>query len=71
VVDFLDAELPDENDDSYPVGDADILADVGMPDLELEAMAEDFEEDSTTLLELIATKISFGPQFAKALASFE
>ena len=71
VVDFLDAELPDENDDGYPIGDADILADVGMPDLELEAMAEDFEEDSTTLLELIATKISFGTQFAKALASFE
>lgn len=71
VVDFLDAELPDENDDGYPIGDADILADVGMPDLELEAMAEDFEEDSTTLLERIATKISFGTQFAKALASFE
>lgn len=71
VVDFLDAELPDQNDDGYPIGDADILADVGMPDLELEAMAEDFEEDSTTLLELIATKISFGTQFAKALASFE
>jgi putative tRNA adenosine deaminase-associated protein len=71
VVDFLDAELPDENDDGYPIGDADILADVGMPDLELEAMAEDFEEDSTTLLERIATKISFGSQFAKALASFE
>jgi len=71
VIDLLDADLPDENEDGYPVGDADILADVGMPDFELEAIAEDYDEDATSLLELIATKISFGPQFAKALATFE
>ncbi len=70
VVDFLDTEVP-EDDDSYPVGDLDILADAGLPDFELEAMAEDYDEDTTTLLERIATKVSFGPAFVKALASFE
>lgn len=71
VSDFLDAELPDETEDGYPVGDSDILADVGLPDFELEAMAEDYDEDASTLLERIATKISFGPEFTKAMASFE
>jgi putative tRNA adenosine deaminase-associated protein len=72
VVDFLEADLPDDdNDESYPIGDLDILADAGLPDFELEAMAEDYDEDATTLLELIATKVGFGPVFAKALASFE
>jgi len=70
AVDFLDAELPDDTEDGYPVGDADILADVGLPDFELEAMAEDYDEDTSTLLERIATKMSFGSEFTKAMASF-
>lgn len=72
VADFLEADLPDDDsDEPYPIGDADILADAGLPDFELEAMAEDVEEDSTTLLELIANKLGFKAPFAKALASFE
>jgi putative tRNA adenosine deaminase-associated protein len=73
AADFLEADLPDDDsdDDSYPIGDADILADAGLPDFELEAMAEDLDEDSTTLVELIATKLGFKAEFAKALASFE
>ncbi|HML49789.1 MAG TPA: tRNA adenosine deaminase-associated protein [Propionicimonas sp.] len=70
AVDFLDAELPDDTEDGYPVGDSDILADVGLPDFELEAMAEDYDEDTSTLLERIATKMSFGSEFTKAMASF-
>jgi len=73
VVDFLSVELPDEDseDDGFPVGDLDILADVGLHDFELEALAEDYEEDSATLVEQIATRIKFGPEFTKALATFE
>jgi putative tRNA adenosine deaminase-associated protein len=71
VVDFLDAELVDDSDEGYPVGDSDILADAGMPDFELEAMAEDYDQDSTALLELIAKKIGFAAVYAKAVASFE
>ncbi|PFG18348.1 putative tRNA adenosine deaminase-associated protein [Propionicimonas paludicola] len=73
VVDFLGAELPDEDseDDGFPVGDLDILADLGLHDFELEALAEDYEEDSATLVEQIATRIKFGPEFTKALATFE
>jgi len=71
VVDFLEADLPDDSEDGYPIGDADILADVGMPDFELEAIAEDYDEDSTALLELVVKKIGFAAVYAKALASFE
>jgi hypothetical protein len=34
-------------------------------------MAEDLDEDSTNILELIAAKLGFKTEFAKALASFE
>ena len=71
VVDFLGAEVPDDDEDSGPVGDLDILADAGLHDFELEAMAEDYDEDAATLVERIATRISFGQEFAKAIAGFE
>jgi putative tRNA adenosine deaminase-associated protein len=71
VVDMLGVEVPEDDEDSAPVGDLDILADSGLHDFELEAMAEDYDEDSATLVERIATRIKFGPEFAKALASFE
>ena len=71
VVDLLGIEGPDEEDDSVPAGDLGILADVGLHDFELEAMAEDLEEDSATLVERIAARLKFGPEFAKALNSFE
>ncbi len=72
AADFFEVELPDDDsDEPFPIGDADILADAGLPDFELQAMAEDLDEDATTLLERIATKLGFRDEFAKALASFE
>ncbi|MCE1175216.1 MAG: tRNA adenosine deaminase-associated protein [Propionibacteriales bacterium] len=71
VVEFLDDEVVDDSDEGYPVGDSDILADAGLPDFELEAMAEDYDQDSTALLELIAKKIGFAAVYTKAVASFE
>ncbi len=71
AVDFLGIELPDEEDESAPVGDLAMLADAGLRDFELETIASDYDEDSTVLLERIAKKIKFGPQYAKAVASFE
>ncbi len=71
VVDLLGLEVPEDDEESAPVGDLGILADAGLHDFELEAMAEDYDEDSATLVERIANRIKFGPEFAKALASFE
>lgn len=71
VVDLLGVEIPDDDADSAPVGDLEILADVGLHDFELEAMAEDLDEDSATLVERIAKRIGFAPQFAAASKAFE
>lgn len=71
VVDMLGVEVPEDDDDSAPVGDLDILADAGLHDFELEAMAEDYDEDSANLVERIATRIKFGPEYAKAIATYE
>lgn len=71
VLDLLGVEVPEDDEESVPVGDLGILADVGLHDFELEAMAEDYDEDSATLVERIANRIKFGPEFARALASFE
>jgi len=71
VLDLLGVEVPEDDEESVPAGDLGILADVGLHDFELEAMAEDYDEDSATLVERIANRIKFGPEFARALASFE
>lgn len=71
VVDFLGVEVPEDDEEAGPAGDLGILADSGLHDFELEAMAEDYDEDSATLVERIAQRIKFGPEFAKALADFE
>ena len=72
IADFLGGELADEDDDSYPIGDLDILADAGLSDFELEAIASEDDEDTALLLEQIAEKVKFGPQFKKVVeATFE
>ncbi len=73
VVDYLGIELPedDEDDDAYPVGDLEILADSGLPDFELEAIASNYDEDSTALLEQIAARVKFGREFTRAVAALD
>jgi len=72
IVDFLGTEVPDDDDDdTYPVGDLDILVDAGLHDYELEAIASDYDEDSVNLLEKIANRIKFGQQFTRTFASFD
>lgn len=70
VVDYLGIELPDDDDDdAYPVGDLEILADSGLHDFELEAIASNYDEDSTALLEQIAERVKFGREFTRAVAA--
>lgn len=72
IVDFLGIELPeDDEEETFPVGDLDILVDAGLHDYELEAIASDYDEDSMNLLERIATRINFGQQFTRTAAAFD
>ena len=68
ILDYLGEELPVDDDPSAPVGDGSILADAGLHEIDLEAIATDYAEDTTVLLERVASKIQFGPQFRAALA---
>lgn len=67
IVDYLGEEVPDEEDDPESLGDAAILADMGLHEIDLEAMTSDYDEDTTVVLQQIATKIQFGTQFRTAL----
>lgn len=72
VVDYLGIELPDDDDDdAYPVGDTEMLADSGLHDFELEAIASNYDEDSTALLEQVAERIKFGREFTRAVAALD
>ena len=41
LIDMLDLPMPEEDDDSQPGGDVDLLADHGMSAMELETLASD------------------------------
>lgn len=71
VADFLGSELPEDDENAGPIGDLDILADVGLPDFEIEALC-DSDDDSDVLVERIAKKLKFLPQYRKAVqAAFD
>lgn len=71
VLDYLGEELPDEDDDSAPVGDLEMFSASGLRAFELEAIATDYDEDSDELLMQIAQRLKIGEQFASAAGSFD
>jgi len=68
IADYLGEDIPEDDDDAGPLGDGAILADAGLHEIDLDAIASDYDEDTTVLLERIATKIQFGPKFREVLA---
>lgn len=64
VADFLGEDL-EEDDESAPMGDFDMLADLGCSEFDLEQLAGDYEEDSDALCQDIADRIKMGEQFAE------
>ena len=72
VVDYLGAELGDEDDDeSGTVGDLEIYAASGLRGFEMEAIATDYDEDSEVLLGRIAEKLKIGAEFERAAEAFD
>jgi putative tRNA adenosine deaminase-associated protein len=71
VADFLGEDIPDEDEDAEPMGDLGMLADLGLSEFELGAIAENLDLSSDQMLIEIADKINLNPQFRKAAeASF-
>ncbi len=65
ILDYLGIDDPPEGedeDDVEPVGDSEILRDLGVGDFDLEQLAEDFETTSDEALLQLADRIGMGPQ---------
>ncbi|WP_040159588.1 tRNA adenosine deaminase-associated protein [Nigerium massiliense] len=71
VADFLGAEIPEDDDDSGPIGDLDMFADAGVSELELEALGNDLDSDSDEIVEKVAKRLGFGAAYAKVAATFD
>lgn len=71
VLDYLGEDIPDEDEDAYPVGDMEMFAPSGLRAFELEAIATDYDADSDECLERIADKLKISAQFQAAAAAFD
>lgn len=70
AADFLGVDLPDDEDDSEPVGDLDLFADAGLSELELEAITSDEEADPIESIEAIVEKLGFAGVYDKVASGF-
>lgn len=70
IAEYLGEDIPDpDEDETDPIGDTAILADLGMDEFDLVAQCEDFDISSDELLTNVADKIRIGPQFRKIVDS--
>lgn len=72
IADFLGVdEIPDPDDEeSEPLGDVGLLADLGVTELAMEAYCANFDDSSDEILAQIAERIAVGQAFRKAADSF-
>jgi putative tRNA adenosine deaminase-associated protein len=66
VADYLGEEIPDEEDESEPMGDVGLLADLGLSDFDMGAIIDDLDMGSDEMLNAIAERIKLNPEFQKA-----
>ena len=69
LIEVLDLELPEEEDESQPGGDLDLLNDLGVSEMELLSILDDTELYPDEQLEAIANRLGFGEQFNQVIES--
>jgi putative tRNA adenosine deaminase-associated protein len=69
LVEVLDLDFPQEEDESQPGGDVDLLTDLGISEMELLAILDDTELYPDEQLEAIANRLGFGEQFNQVIES--
>ena len=69
LVEVLDLEFPEEDDESQPGGDLDLLNDLGVSEMELLSILDDTELYPDEQLEAIANRLGFGEQFNQVIES--
>lgn len=67
LLEIADIPLPDDEDESSPIGNLEILADLGMNGMEISALCDDGELFPDEQLEAIANRLGFGDQFEELL----
>jgi putative tRNA adenosine deaminase-associated protein len=70
LVEILDLEFPQDEDESQPGGDIDLLSDLGLGEMELLAILDDTELYPDEQLEAIANRLGFGEQFNKVIERY-
>lgn len=65
VADLLGEDIPDPEDESEPMGDLGIVADLGLSDFDLGALIDDLDLGSDQVLIEVADKINLNPQFQR------
>ena len=63
ALDLVDEDVPDGDESMAPAGDLEIFADLGLGSMELLAVCSDLELYPDEMLEQVAARIGFGPQF--------
>ena len=66
-LEIADLPMPEDDDESFPVGNLDIFSDLGMNQMEIETICADEELFPDEQLEAIASRLGFGDQFAELL----
>jgi len=66
-IELCDLDMPEEDDEGLPVGDLDILSDLGVHRMELSTLCDDPDLFPDEQLEAIANRLGFSEEFAKLL----
>lgn len=65
IIEILDLPFPEENDESEPGGDIDLLSDLGMSAMELETLCFDTDLYPDEQIDAIAARLGFGNEFTE------
>ena len=68
-LELCDLDSPQEDDEPLPVGHLDILADLGMNQMDIATLCDDAELFPDEQLEAIAGRLGFGDQFMQLMES--
>lgn len=67
LLDVLDLPFPEEDDEPQPGGDIDLFKDLGMNEMEIEAICHDVDLFPDEQIDAIATRLGFGEELAEYL----
>lgn len=67
ALDFLGLPFPEDGDQQVPAGDLDLLADLGLPGIEMGLMLDDADLYPEEMLSDIARRVGFGMLFDDAV----